>query len=268
MPSSSRSGRHCCRRLPAIAAGSAAALSLRAKTSTRASRTSFRSSAVWSATAASVVTQRCSLTASHVGAATRRGRRAQRPVELGARCACDLSAVVVAARMRPARRWFAVDRAPPSARSRPLLRRRIPRCARGGGAGLIRACGAVARRCARDLAPDGDDLEDGGVIDGAGKVAVVDGGFEPACDLGVQIVGHAAEALVDAIVVRLAARAVGLDESDAASTNGRSRWTWALMARRRLPVAGMAWSAVPWKVGGMASRRPAPQLVAVSTASS
>ena len=66
-----------------------------------------------------------------------------------------------------------------------------------------------------DLAPGRDDLEEGGVVGGAGKVGVVDRGVEPAGDLGVEVIGHAVEELVDAVVVRLAARAVGLDESDA-----------------------------------------------------
>src|SRR5687767_505168 len=76
-------------------------------------------------------------------------------------------------------------------------------CLRGGvgldaggdfGALLI---GARARKslCVApgDLAPAGDDLEEGGVVCQARKVAVVDGRVEPASDLGVEVVGHAVE---------------------------------------------------------------------------
>ena len=47
-----------------------------------------------------------------------------------------------------------------------------------------------------------------------GSVGVVDGGVEAGGDLGVEVVDHAVEDLVDAVVVRLAARAVRLDQSD------------------------------------------------------
>ena len=49
----------------------------------------------------------------------------------------------------------------------------------------------------------------------AGHVGVVDRRIEAAGDLGVQVVAHPVEELVDAVVVRLAARAVRLDHPDA-----------------------------------------------------
>ena len=60
-----------------------------------------------------------------------------------------------------------------------------------------------------------------GVVGGAGKIGVVDRGVEPAGDLGVEIIGDAVEELVDSVVVGLAARAVGLHESDACKCEGQ-----------------------------------------------
>ena len=108
-------------------------------------------------------------------------------------------------------------------------------------------------------------LEQPEVVGGAGQVGVVDRRVEAAGDLGVEVVGDAVEELVDAVVVGLAARAVGLHEADAGEDERQVALDVGVDARARdCRCADTAWSAAAWNaiahaggtsVGGPRARR-------------
>ncbi len=67
----------------------------------------------------------------------------------------------------------------------------------------------------RRLPPARDALEEHEIVEGRRQIGVVDRRVEAAGDLGNEVVGHTVEDLIHAIVIRLPAGAVRLDEPDA-----------------------------------------------------